>query len=217
MIPSATTAPGLENSSNAAKPARRSRRQELLNAALECFDELGYAATTIEVIRDRADASIGSLYHHFDGKQSLANVLYLDLLTSYQSGFLQALRGASTAEDGIVTVVKHHLGWAENRPDAARFLLEQSHLERILSGADELPATNRQFYAGVETWFRDRIGEGTIRPLSADLFYALWLGPAQEFSRQFLSGRSRSRPTIVSGVLADAAWQSLKSPSIESP
>ncbi len=209
MTPRATTATGLEDSS---KPARRSRRQDLLDAALACFDELGYAATTIEMIRDRAGASIGSLYHHFDGKQSLANILYLDLLTSYQSGFLEALRGAATAEDGIVTVVKHHLGWAENRPDAARFLLEQSHLERTLSNADELPSLNRQFYADVENWFKEQIVGGTIRPLSADLSYALWLGPAQEFSRQFLSGRSRSRPTLVTGVFADAAWQALKSP-----
>ena len=40
--------------------ARSSRKQEILQAALACFTEFGVEATTIEMIRDRSGASIGS-------------------------------------------------------------------------------------------------------------------------------------------------------------
>ena len=40
---------------------RRSRKDEILQAALACFTEVGVDGTTIEMIRDRSEASIGSL------------------------------------------------------------------------------------------------------------------------------------------------------------
>ena len=40
--------------------ARRSRKDEILQAALACFTDFGVDATTIEMIRDRSGASIGS-------------------------------------------------------------------------------------------------------------------------------------------------------------
>ena len=58
--------------------ARSSRKQEILQAALACFTEFGVEATTIEMIRDRSGASIGSLYHHFGNRERIIAVLYLE-------------------------------------------------------------------------------------------------------------------------------------------
>ena len=57
--------------------ARRSRKDEILQAALACFTDFGVDATTIEMIRDRSGASIGSLYHHFGNKERIIGALYL--------------------------------------------------------------------------------------------------------------------------------------------
>ena len=55
--------------------ARSSRKQEILQAALACFTEFGVEATTIEMIRDRSGASIGSLYHHFGNRERIIAAL----------------------------------------------------------------------------------------------------------------------------------------------
>jgi hypothetical protein len=47
-----------------------------------------------------------------------------------------------------------------------------------------------------------------MRP-SFGIAHALWLGPAQEFARHWLRGRSRQRPTEAVGALADGAWRAL--------
>jgi AcrR family transcriptional regulator len=63
--------------------AERGERQEaILSAALECFTSRGFAATTVEEIRRRSGASIGSIYHHFGGKEGLAAELCVEGLRS---------------------------------------------------------------------------------------------------------------------------------------
>jgi AcrR family transcriptional regulator len=53
-------------------------RIALLTAAREVFTEAGYADANISDIVDRAASSVGSLYHHFGGKQDLYIALYDD-------------------------------------------------------------------------------------------------------------------------------------------
>ena len=197
------------------------RKRALLDAALDCFAENGYAATTIDEVRLRAGASIGSLYHHYGGKEQLASALYVDLLSRYEQGHLSALENAggpentsdpenaSETERGVRSVVEHHLGWAEANPEGARFLLGNSELETTLARAGDLPPRNRRFYRTVQDWVRPRVASGELRKLSSDLYYALWIGPSQELIRQWLAGRARTTPMDAVATLADAAWVNL--------
>lgn len=81
---------------------RSSRKDEILQAALACFSEHGVDATTIEMIRDRSGASIGSLYHHFGNKERIHGELYLAGIGQYaallEAGF--ARRAAPRKRSG---------------------------------------------------------------------------------------------------------------------
>ncbi|MGO1048950.1 TetR/AcrR family transcriptional regulator [Crossiella sp. CA198] len=61
------------------------RRAELLALAARLFAERGFRATTVRDIADAAGILSGSLYHHFDSKESMAD----EILT----GFLNELFG----------------------------------------------------------------------------------------------------------------------------
>ena len=50
---------------------KESRPAELLEAALDCFVERGYAATRLEDVASRAGVSKGTLYLYYDGKDDL--------------------------------------------------------------------------------------------------------------------------------------------------
>jgi AcrR family transcriptional regulator len=58
----------------------RSRRQQLLQIAGELFAERGYKFTTVRDIADAAGILSGSLYHHFDSKESMVD----ELLDTFQ-------------------------------------------------------------------------------------------------------------------------------------
>ena len=61
------------------------RRAELLELAARMFAERGFRATTVRDIADAAGILSGSLYHHFDSKESMVD----EILT----GFLDELFG----------------------------------------------------------------------------------------------------------------------------
>lgn len=63
------------------------RRAELLATAAEVFAELGYNATTVRGIADRAGMLAGSLYYHFDSKESMADDILSAFLTDLWEGY----------------------------------------------------------------------------------------------------------------------------------
>jgi len=86
-----------------AGPVRRGKnvrglrtRQELLDAALSCFSEYGYARTRISDIVFRAGVSQGNFYRHFESK----NEIFLEALRPSLDE-LAASTGRSGLGDGV--------------------------------------------------------------------------------------------------------------------
>jgi AcrR family transcriptional regulator len=179
------------------------RREEILEAALESFGASG--STTIEDVRRRSGASIGSIYHHFGGKDGIAVALYVEILRGYQAGVVRALGRAADAEGGVKALVRHHLRWVERNPERARFLLQGGVARE--QGDEELKAINQTMFAAVGEWVE---GQPAIRPLRREIFYAVVFGPAQELSRSWLAGRTRSLRRLE-GELSEAAWKAVRS------
>jgi AcrR family transcriptional regulator len=180
------------------------RRQEILDAALRSFNEKGVAATTVDDVRRLSGASVGSLYHHFGGKDELAEELYLEILRDYQRGFLAVLGRERDAERGIKGIVRHHLRWVRRNPERARYLLRGRP-----PGSDAVRDLNRELFRATAAWLEPHVEAGRVRRLPLDLTYAIMAGPAQEYSRHWLEGRMRSSAQKAERELADAAWRAL--------
>ncbi|CAM3118475.1 TetR family transcriptional regulator [Streptomyces albus] len=87
-------------------PAGTGRRAELLATAAEVFAELGYNATTVRTIADRAGMLAGSLYYHFDSKESMADEILSAFLTDLWEGYRrieEAGLGPRETFEGLVT------------------------------------------------------------------------------------------------------------------
>lgn len=63
-------------------------RQRLIDAAIVCLYELGYAATTTQVVTDRAGVSRGAILHHFPTKVDLM-VAVAEFAAAYQNQFIR--------------------------------------------------------------------------------------------------------------------------------
>jgi AcrR family transcriptional regulator len=66
---------------SAASTPETSRRSELLGIAAKLFAERGFKNTTVRDIADAAGILSGSLYHHFDSKESMVD----ELLDTFQT------------------------------------------------------------------------------------------------------------------------------------
>ncbi|MFI8239823.1 TetR/AcrR family transcriptional regulator [Streptomyces sp. NPDC085866] len=67
--------------------AARARRHELLGTAAEVFAEQGYNATTVRTIADHAGMLAGSLYYHFDSKESMLEEILRTFLDELWDGY----------------------------------------------------------------------------------------------------------------------------------
>ena len=183
-----------------------SKRQALLDAALQCFLEHGVVETTMEHVLARSGASVGSLYHHFGGKEGLADSLYVECLSAYHHDAFARLDAAVDAEAGVRSVVEHHLDWIVGHTDRAKFLLAYRDHE-IRAASEELRSLNRVFFGRLEHWIGERAAV-TLPPLPAVI--SQWIGPTHNFSRHWLTRQVRVGPDEVRSFLADSAWYALR-------
>jgi TetR/AcrR family transcriptional regulator, fatty acid metabolism regulator protein len=72
----------------------RTRRQRVLDAALEVFTQHGYGDTAIDEIARASDTSKGGLYFHFPSKQAL----FLTLLDEASAALLRRVEVAMSVE-----------------------------------------------------------------------------------------------------------------------
>jgi AcrR family transcriptional regulator len=103
-------------------------RTSLLAAAREIFVSKGFAEAGVTDVVARADASVGSLYHHFSGKADLYLTLFEEWQARQSQRTKQAARAARAGGEGdpmsvFLSAARAYLdGCLEERELAALFL-----------------------------------------------------------------------------------------------
>jgi AcrR family transcriptional regulator len=103
-------------------------RTALLNAAREVFVSKGFAEAGVTDVVGRAEASVGSLYHHFSGKADLYLTLFEEFQSRQSQRTKQAVRearaeGESDPMQVFVRAARAYLdGCLEDRELAQLFL-----------------------------------------------------------------------------------------------
>ncbi len=81
-------------------------RQEILEAALECFAARGYAATSVDEIAEAAGRSIGALYHYFDSKRGMFLALMARDRAFDMRSLPSYLRGVRSLEEALAAIMR---------------------------------------------------------------------------------------------------------------
>jgi TetR/AcrR family transcriptional regulator, cholesterol catabolism regulator len=110
----------------------KDRRAELLDIAAELFAERGMRATTVRDIADAAGILSGSLYHHFDSKESMVDEILRDFLDGLFDDYQQIVARGLSPRDTMQAVVvasfeaidRHHAAVSIYQAEA-RHLIEQ--------------------------------------------------------------------------------------------
>ncbi|GAC68110.1 TetR/AcrR family transcriptional regulator [Gordonia soli] len=93
------------NSSVGEKRAGSSRRDELLATAGQMFAEQGLRSTTVRDIADAAGILSGSLYHHFDSKESMVDELLRGFLDQLFARYREIVATGSSATETLRQLV----------------------------------------------------------------------------------------------------------------
>ncbi len=189
---------------------KKSRKQEILDAALACFNENGIEATTIDMIRERSQASVGSMYHHFGSKESIAATLFVEALAEHGAYQQSLLDAANNAEEGVKALVYAYCDWVSANPEKARFVLYSRGALAKSDMAGELESRTKTKMTDVRRWFQPYLESGQLRRLPSECFSSLIIGPSHDYARLWLSGRAKTDIKAYREIFADAAWNAVK-------
>lgn len=195
-------------------PEPADRRQDILNAALACAADGGVDAVTIDGVRARCGASVGSIYHHFGNRDGIVAALFFDIFHD-QSRAVQAQLGAARgAEAGVRALVTGYLDWVVAQPERARFLFQARGAVAAGPRTPDLAEAARRRNQALVAWFEPHRQSGAVRNLPCELMPSLVMGPVQSYCRAWLSGLEGASalpsPTLYREELADAAWRAVK-------
>ncbi|MGQ4600077.1 TetR family transcriptional regulator [Nocardia sp. R6R-6] len=156
----------------APEASKSARRSELLALAAELFAERGLRATTVRDIADAAGILSGSLYHHFDSKESMVDEILRGFLDDLFGRYREIVAAGPSSRDTLAALVlasyesfdRWHAAVAIYQAEAKRLRTA----ERFTYIADY----NREFR---ELWHRvltNGVQDGSFRPeLDVELAY----------------------------------------------
>ncbi|MGW1229451.1 TetR/AcrR family transcriptional regulator [Streptomyces sp. NPDC001478] len=179
------------------------RRGELLATAAEVFAAQGYNATTVRRIADEAGMLAGSLYYHFDSKESMLDEILSTFLNELWEGYdavLAAGLGPRETIEALVTesfreIDRHRAAVAIYQKESAHlagqprfhYLAEsQRRFETAWLGTLERGVADRVFRADLDVRLTYRFVRDTV------WVAASWYRPGgrhspEEIARQYLS------------------------------
>jgi AcrR family transcriptional regulator len=89
------------------------RREHLVRLAAELFAEKGFQATTVRNIADEAGILSGSLYHHFDSKESIVDEILAGFFQEIMSEYQRIIDEGKDPRETIAGLVRIAFGTLE--------------------------------------------------------------------------------------------------------
>jgi AcrR family transcriptional regulator len=85
---------------------RSQRRADMVSIAAELFAQKGYRATTVREIADAAGILSGSLYHHFDSKESIGDEILSGFINEVLANYRSTIDSAPDPQAALEQIVR---------------------------------------------------------------------------------------------------------------
>lgn len=187
-------------------------RERVLAAALKLFVEQGYFNTNIPDLSRESRCSVGSIYHNFKNKEQVAIALYDEGIRAFRQALSQSLLRVKGGEPEIIVraLVKSLLEFAEVNHHLSKYMWLCRHNEFMTESVRQptnvgFDLLGRELSRAIKTGIR----RGTIRPLPAQVIWAILFGVPLSYIRDWLDGTNSLSPSQVVEDLSESCWRAL--------
>jgi AcrR family transcriptional regulator len=165
-----------------ATPLVSERREEILALAAQIFADKGYASTTVREIADAAGILSGSLYHHFDSKESMLDEIMHGFLDHIVAQYRATVDKGGPPLEVLRALVHEAFTSLGGNPAALtvminefNFLVQFPRFAYLREGAEE---TERLWVGVIEDGMRTGVFRSDIDPRMIYRFMrdSIWIG-----------------------------------------
>ena len=184
-----------------------STKERLLAAATQVFLQHGFAAASMDMVRQEAGVSNGSLYHHFPTKAQLADALYAHTLRDFHAALMAPVAGRASAQTGVKGMIRVHIDWVMQNPERARLLQELKRAGGLPAGTGEWALANEDGFGALRDWVEAKVDAGEMRPLPFPVWVAVVFAPTLSLTSFWVT--QAAVPPKVRAALEHAAWMAV--------
>ena len=154
------------------KPSAETRREQLLAIAARLFAEKGFRNTTVRDIADAAGILSGSLYHHFDSKESMVDELLKAFQEPLFAAYDEVLASDADVRTKLEQAVRLSFRSIDEHPDEVAIFQNDAAFLGSSERFDYLAERNAQSREVWLTLLTEGIESGALREdLDAELVY----------------------------------------------
>jgi AcrR family transcriptional regulator len=179
------------------------RQAELLQIAADLFAERGYVATTVRDIAEAAGILSGSLYHHFDSKESMIDAILSTFINKTLAAYDEVVAQGRSPKETFEQLV--HVSLGSMVSDRSAILIYQNE-SRFLAQEQRfsyLRDAHRKFERIWTRVLERGIEEGEFRPnIDPKLIYRLVRDTVWTAPRWWRPGGSMKPDRIIEQYLA---------------
>jgi len=185
----------------------KSKKQSILDTALELFVRDGVDGTSIRAIAEGAETAEGNIYRHFKSKNDLARKLFLECANHFRTAFKEAAGQEKNPEEQIKAIIREIFEFAFDQKKEFAYVLIVHHREEIITKEIlSKPLPKDIFIKILETG----IDEGKFRSVDPNIAIAWIIGMVQRSFIFMQSGMiSLSKEDLVDQTI-DAALRTIK-------
>lgn len=197
-----------------AEPLPQTRRSELLAIAAELFAGKGFRNTTVRDIADAAGILSGSLYHHFDSKESIVDELLRTFQDELFAGYDAVLASADDSRTKIERAVRLSFEAIDRHPHEVAIYQNEAG---YLGGFDRFGYLAERNAQSREVWVRlleEGVATGALRRgLDIELSYRFirdtvwvavrWYRPDGRYSHQDIADQYLT--ILLDGISSEGA------------
>jgi AcrR family transcriptional regulator len=182
------------------------KREAILQAALELIAELGFQHTPMSLIAKRAHASAGIIYHYFESKEELIQVLYRRVKTDLSRALLAVDVPDGSLEERFRVLWTGAFRYCVGHPNETVFL-EQYESLPVLKVQEEIVGEEM---AKLNKMIEEMSGKEAIKVLPYAVINELTFGVALKLARQVTAGQLEMDEEML-GRVAGACWDAIAS------
>ena len=101
------------------------RKQQILDAAVRLFYEVGYEGASLRDLAGRVGINKATIYHYFESKEEILYHIVKHVGDELLEGVRQASRGSGPPLDILEAMVRFQIGYVENHVEEIKVLVEE--------------------------------------------------------------------------------------------
>lgn len=183
-------------------PVKESKRERIMNAAVQVFARTGYHDTKIEDVAAAAGIGKGTVYEYFDSKLHLFQEIMNKSVSMYYNNIGAENQKTMSFEERIRHLLESHFAFCLQQKDLARILLlDTEYMDKELRDWEIQKRQERE--DRLQEIIEEAAARGEIRPVDSRLFAMSIVGITGAVFLPVILGYVEIEPREAAAVYTD--------------